>query len=400
MYSDIIQKDIVHVAARALRKERKVVTEIKASGYFDPQWYLDYHEDLHADRSARRDPIGHYLEKGAREGRNPSPRFHTDWYLAENPDVSESGVNPLVHYIRHGKHEGRRPTPLMGSVHEKRPCLKGAKHSRVIYKSRRTHDLSHVGRVKRIDSDIGGHAWRNFSSEFRQSPIQLPKDEASYLHSRGFLPNRMFLYDLPSTQIDDYVSDLQAKLLPYANGSARHIIDNDLLQHQIYGNRVMMETNKKSVPLGRKRRKTIKLLLMLDPARASLTVLSAIALVSSRKLLGNRTGVLKSLKLNPASGQIESLVRYHEEVGVTKKRFLAPWDSAEFMNVWGKIKRDILPPLLKNPIFSFVQVDIDASTGSPALIGIHSEPEVVAFQVHGPLMKSEPALEFIREFGI
>ena len=31
------------------------------------------------------------------EGRDPSLLFDTDWYLATNSDVRESGLNPLVH---------------------------------------------------------------------------------------------------------------------------------------------------------------------------------------------------------------------------------------------------------------------------------------------------------------
>ncbi len=35
--------------------------------------------------------------------------FDTAFYLERNPDVAEAGVNPLVHYIEHGAAEGRSP---------------------------------------------------------------------------------------------------------------------------------------------------------------------------------------------------------------------------------------------------------------------------------------------------
>jgi glycosyltransferase involved in cell wall biosynthesis len=37
--------------------------------------------------------------------------FDREWYLATNPDVAEAGLDPLVHYINHGAEEGRKPSP-------------------------------------------------------------------------------------------------------------------------------------------------------------------------------------------------------------------------------------------------------------------------------------------------
>jgi glycosyltransferase involved in cell wall biosynthesis len=75
----------------------------------DPAWYRQSHPDL------RETPVNvarHYLDYGAREGRNPSPHFHTTFYLKNNPDVAESGINPLLHFILYGMSEGREPFPL------------------------------------------------------------------------------------------------------------------------------------------------------------------------------------------------------------------------------------------------------------------------------------------------
>ena len=60
---------------------------------------------------AGKDPIIHFLEHGASEGRDPSPLFKTRWYLEEYADVRTVGMNPLVHYLRFGKAEGRKPAP-------------------------------------------------------------------------------------------------------------------------------------------------------------------------------------------------------------------------------------------------------------------------------------------------
>lgn len=35
--------------------------------------------------------------------------FDDEWYIAQNPDVARSGINPLFHYVQHGAAEGRVP---------------------------------------------------------------------------------------------------------------------------------------------------------------------------------------------------------------------------------------------------------------------------------------------------
>jgi hypothetical protein len=79
---------------------------IASSEFFDPDWYLGKYPDV---RIANVDPVLHYLEQGASEGRDPSPLFDSSWYLQQNPDVRNAGINPLVHYLKHGATEGRYP---------------------------------------------------------------------------------------------------------------------------------------------------------------------------------------------------------------------------------------------------------------------------------------------------
>lgn len=38
--------------------------------------------------------------------------FHPDWYLATNPDIRTAGIDPLTHYLEHGAVEGRWPVEL------------------------------------------------------------------------------------------------------------------------------------------------------------------------------------------------------------------------------------------------------------------------------------------------
>ena len=40
------------------------------------------------------------------------PLFQAPWYLARNPDVAAAGAEPLAHYIQYGAAEGRNPNPI------------------------------------------------------------------------------------------------------------------------------------------------------------------------------------------------------------------------------------------------------------------------------------------------
>jgi O-antigen biosynthesis protein len=70
---------------------------------FDGDWYLATYPDV---ARAGLDPLSHYLEHGAAEGRDPGPSFSTRGYLRSYPDVAALGVNPLLHYVRNA------PIPL------------------------------------------------------------------------------------------------------------------------------------------------------------------------------------------------------------------------------------------------------------------------------------------------
>jgi hypothetical protein len=54
------------------------------------------------------DAVKHYLLYGGFEGRNPSEKFDSSFYLENNPDVKASGMNPMVHFIMLGKKENRK----------------------------------------------------------------------------------------------------------------------------------------------------------------------------------------------------------------------------------------------------------------------------------------------------
>ena len=78
------------------------------AAFFDAAFYLETYPDV---RKSGEDPLTHYLERGWKEGRDPSPGFSTTHYLSTYHDVRDAGVNPLIHYVFHGRAEGRTPHP-------------------------------------------------------------------------------------------------------------------------------------------------------------------------------------------------------------------------------------------------------------------------------------------------
>lgn len=81
---------------------RKRIVE---SSLFDSRYYLLNNPDV---EESGMDPLQHYLKYGGFEGRMPSEDFDSAFYLEEYDDVKASGMNPLLHYILHGKEERRK----------------------------------------------------------------------------------------------------------------------------------------------------------------------------------------------------------------------------------------------------------------------------------------------------
>lgn len=71
---------------------------------FDIAYYLTRYQDI--ARATRLDPVQHFLNAGAKEGRNPSPHFSTKQYCARYPEVDESGLNPFYHWLTVGRERG------------------------------------------------------------------------------------------------------------------------------------------------------------------------------------------------------------------------------------------------------------------------------------------------------
>ena len=82
--------DLARRAARVSVKRKKVIAH---SSLFDARWYLKNNPDI-----GDVDPVVHYLEKGYLEGRNPSKYFDNEKYIETHPECKKLGMNPLLHY--------------------------------------------------------------------------------------------------------------------------------------------------------------------------------------------------------------------------------------------------------------------------------------------------------------
>ncbi len=63
------------------------------------------------DLKGKPESWAHFLERGWREGRDPSENFSTRAYLDANPDVEAAEVNPFLHFVARGRAEGRLGKP-------------------------------------------------------------------------------------------------------------------------------------------------------------------------------------------------------------------------------------------------------------------------------------------------
>jgi len=79
--------------------------------FFDQTYYLQNNPDVLA-AVARGETTAeqHFNTFGWQEGRNPNATFDVNFYLLDNLDVLAAGVNPLTHFIQFGAAEGRSPS--------------------------------------------------------------------------------------------------------------------------------------------------------------------------------------------------------------------------------------------------------------------------------------------------
>jgi hypothetical protein len=98
----------LRASVSAEARNRRDARLVMMSGLFDQSYYVSQQPRL---ETLGLDPVRHYVEYGAAEGRDPNPLFDTSFYRESNPDVTRSRMNPLAHYHAYGGAEGRDPHP-------------------------------------------------------------------------------------------------------------------------------------------------------------------------------------------------------------------------------------------------------------------------------------------------
>lgn len=87
-----------------------------ASGLFDPDYYQARYPDAAERGTTAADLVNHFIDHGARGGRDPHPLFITAYYVEAHRDIAsdaaEGRLNPLKHFLLYGGFEGRKPHPL------------------------------------------------------------------------------------------------------------------------------------------------------------------------------------------------------------------------------------------------------------------------------------------------
>jgi ADP-heptose:LPS heptosyltransferase/GT2 family glycosyltransferase len=83
------------------------------SGLFDAEYYIGTNPDIAA---LNIDPLLHYVEQGAQEGRGPRPDFDVAYYIKQCRLRGEYPSNPLLHFITIGARQGLKTQPLGESV--------------------------------------------------------------------------------------------------------------------------------------------------------------------------------------------------------------------------------------------------------------------------------------------
>lgn len=113
----ILEQTSTSINSNELLDATKVVNsenvELIAQTIIDSHlWDEDYYsKQLEDDERTHHDLVKDFIIKGSVTGKNPTPHFNTYYYLANNPDVAQHGINPFYHYILTGEKEGRRPVP-------------------------------------------------------------------------------------------------------------------------------------------------------------------------------------------------------------------------------------------------------------------------------------------------
>lgn len=83
-----------HIINKQEYNEKRQIEIVRTSPLFDAKWYLEQNPDV---REKGIDAAKHYVKFGWKEGRNPSPNFDGNEYLRQHPEAISEDINPIVY---------------------------------------------------------------------------------------------------------------------------------------------------------------------------------------------------------------------------------------------------------------------------------------------------------------
>ncbi|WP_282027058.1 hypothetical protein [Limimaricola cinnabarinus] len=320
---------------------------------------------------------------------------------------------------------------------------------RVIYKTKRKN-LSHAGRIGRIDRFETLSAFRAFSHAFQAHRPRLAPDLAGYLHNAGFLPDKAALYGLPDDRLDSFLSDFQVAILPMANGHTAPALSNRQIFWRLYNGLlplaplvgtadrggvhpvaagaaegpILARASTAAVtrttlharlpdnagmsaeqiflrlPAGQETgARLLRLAIVFDPGEKLPFVAGAVLLEGALDTLDDPGATLVSRGIDPETGEAGQAWRMTR--GATTPPEPVPAEQAPRpVGEWWSTLMPLLAGLRRLPVFSVLQLDILETAGGPLVIDATERLDAATQQVHGPLMKSAATVRFIREFGV
>lgn len=104
--------ELTRVLAK-LQQSQRESSEISVQAWSLMNDYMQYlYQDTHRPVLrifSRFYPLKRFRLRKLVEKLRDSTYFDAEWYLAQNVDVAESGIDPALHFIEHGFQEGRAP---------------------------------------------------------------------------------------------------------------------------------------------------------------------------------------------------------------------------------------------------------------------------------------------------
>jgi len=326
---------------------------------------------------------------------------------------------------------------------------------RVIYKTKR-NNLTHEGRIGRIDQVETLNAFRRFSHAFNAVRPRLDPAQAGFLHNNGFLPDRGALYGLaaPATPeqaetaapLDPWLSDFQASILPLANGRYGPVLANRLFYWRLYGKTLPLAPLVGAVEHGRLMRwrkdvsgqllsrpmyttqtdapafeqspqaqgadrvvldippqddvsRVTRMLVLYDPKTRSPVIVHAVLLEGALATLDQSGSTLTSRRIALETGMAGPALRFTRGVAQPPKE---TDPEGTLLPNWWSMMLGVTSGLTRLPVGVVVQVDLlrNAEGTGTVIVDATDQIDVAGHQVHGPIMGSQSAVRFIREFGV